>query len=92
MNEINLNRCLPLFYRFNTIPDNPIYQKHDVLLAFTRWIGVTSNVKKERGLQPTSNTADTVQELCKLVTDYMSIWTYGLESKKFNIFLHEVSN
>lgn len=73
MNEINLNRCLPLFYRFNTIPDNPIYQKHDVLLAFTRWIGVTSNVKKERGLQPTSNTAVTVQELSKLVTDYIHL-------------------
>lgn len=73
MNEINLNRCLPLFYRSNTIPDNPIYQKHDVLLAFTRWIGVTSNVKKERGLQPTSNTAVTVQELCKLVKDYIHL-------------------
>lgn len=63
--------CFTAF--FNTTPDNPIYQKHDVLLAFTRWIGVTSNVKKERGLQPTSNTAVTVQELCKLVTDYIHL-------------------
>lgn len=63
--------CFTAF--FTTTPDNPIYQKHDVLLAFTRWIGVTSNVKKERGLQPTSNTAVTVQELCKLVTDYIHL-------------------
>lgn len=37
MNGVKLSRCLPLFYRlFNTIPYNPMYQKHNVLLAFTR--------------------------------------------------------